>query len=164
MASVFPSVNARNLYGMSADGIRLPSNIQVKKLRGINLFADKAIVNLSQTATVTATGAFIGAITARFSYNSDGDRVLFTMNPIASTLEAAAATITAAALVPVKFRPQTTKSFFVRGADNSVAATLLVTIATTGDVTVSVGAGAANFIGTGNLSMDACQGVYSLRE
>nr|QYA18656.1 hypothetical protein KOM_12_388 [Clandestinovirus] len=159
----FPSVSSVKSTGYSYDGIRLPQNMQVKSLRVGHLKADYSIVNPAITNAVVATGAFTGSVTARLSFLGDGDRVAFALNPIPTTASAGASAITVAALIPAKFRPVVSKTYFARGFDNSTAATLLITVATTGNVTITVGAAGANFQSTGNLSMDSFSGSYSLR-
>lgn len=159
----FPSVSNKAPVGFSYDGIRLPQSMQLKNLRVGHLKSEYSIVNPAILSTIASTGAYVGPITARLAYAGDNDRVVFSLNPIPTTASAGASAITVAALIPAQFRPVSSKTYFARGFDNSAAATLLITIATTGNVTITVGAAGANFQATGNLSMDSVSGSYSLR-
>lgn len=148
--------------GIFHDGVRNPRNIEYHRVRAENLNVVHAQISPVEYRTVTATGAYTGAVNMEFNFGQNVQTVEFNLQGWAPLASAAAAVVTLTTIVPAKYRPASAKYFLLPGVDNAAAAQLLLTINTSGTVTIGVGLAGAAFTNTTNMAVQDFAGEYNL--
>jgi hypothetical protein len=160
--SIAVPTNTGLTSGIFHDGVRNPRNVEYHRVRAENLNVIHAHLSPVEYRTVTATGAFVGSVNMEFSFGQNPQTCEFNLQGFGPVASAANQVITLTTVVPAKYRPASIKYFLLPGMDNAANSQLLLTVNTSGTITIGVGLTGAAFTNTTNLAVYDFAGEYNL--